>query len=148
MNIPADFPLAPQRARGHNPVNIGGAAAASRVSAKMIRHYESIGLIARPSRTGAGYRLYSQHDIQVLQFIHRGRQLGFSLENIRTLLALWDDSCRASKDVRTLAIEHMAVLDRRIAEMQSMRHALEGLTEVCVGDQRPDCPILDDFAQR
>lgn len=129
-------------------VSIGDAAAASRVSAKMIRHYESIGLIAPPARTASGYRLYSPRDIQLLQFVHRGRELGFSLASIRALLALWDDRARASKDVCALATGHMADLDRRITEMQAMRQTLEGLTDACVGDARPDCPILNDFTQR
>ena len=142
------FPLTAPGGCEARLVNIGDAAAASRVSAKMIRHYESIGLIAPPARTDAGYRLYSPRDIQLLQFVHRGRELGFSLASIRALLALWDDRSRASKDVRALATGHMADLDRRITEMQTMRQALEGLTDACVGDARPGCPILDDFAQR
>jgi Cu(I)-responsive transcriptional regulator len=126
-------------------LNIGDAAKASGVSAKMIRHYESIGLIGEAQRTGAGYRLYAPQDIQILRFVHRGRELGFSLEQIRNLLALWQDKHRASKDVRELAMQHIADLDRRIEEMQSMRRTLEGLAHSCHGDQRPDCPILDDF---
>ena len=148
MNNFSEVPAAPQTVSGPDLVNIGGAAAASRVSAKMIRHYEAIGLIAPPGRTEAGYRLYSPRDIQILQFVHRGRELGFSLESIRALLALWDDRSRASKDVRALALGHMADLDRRISDMQAMRRTLERLTEACVGDERPDCPILDDFARR
>lgn len=126
--------------------NIGEAAKASGVSAKMIRHYESIGLIGTAQRTDAGYRRYSEQDVQVLQFIHRSRALGFSLEQIKTLLTLWQDKHRASKDVRAMAREHIADLDRKIAEMQAMRRTLEQLARACHGDDRPDCPILDDLS--
>ena len=127
-------------------LNIGDAAKASGVSAKMIRHYESIGLIDAAHRSEAGYRLYSGGDIQILQFIHRSRTLGFSLEQIRTLLALWQDKQRASKDVRAMARQHIDELDRKIADMQAMRRTLETLATRCHGDERPDCPILDDLS--
>ena len=127
-------------------MNIGEAAKASGVSTKMIRHYESIGLIDAARRTDAGYRLYSERDVQVLQFIHRSRTLGFSLEQIRTLLALWQDKQRASKDVRAMARQHIDELDRKIADMQAMRRTLETLATRCLGDDRPDCPILDDLS--
>ena len=127
-------------------MNIGDAAKASGVSAKMIRHYESIGLIGEAQRTDGGYRVYGERDVQVLQFIHRGRELGFSLEQIRTLLALWQDKHRASKDVRAMARKHIAELDRKIADMQAMRRTLETLATKCHGDERPDCPILDDLS--
>ena len=127
-------------------MNIGEAAKASGVSAKMIRHYESIELIGEAKRTDAGYRVYSTRDVQMLQFIHRGRELGFSLEQIRALLTLWQDKHRASQDVRALANAHIAELDRKIAEMQAMRRTLEDLATACHGDSRPDCPILDDLA--
>jgi Cu(I)-responsive transcriptional regulator len=127
-------------------LNIGQAARASAVSAKMIRHYESIGLIDAAARTDAGYRLYSERDVQVLQFIHRSRELGFPLEQIRTLLALWQDKQRASKDVRAMARQHIAELDRKIEDMQAMRRTLEKLASKCHGDERPDCPILDDLS--
>jgi Cu(I)-responsive transcriptional regulator len=126
-------------------MNIGEASKASGVSAKMIRHYESIGLIDAARRTDAGYRVYSTQDVQVLQFIHRGRELGFSLDQIRALLTLWQDKGRASKDVRALAKEHIAELDRRIADMQAMKRTLENLSNACHGDDRPECPILDDL---
>jgi Cu(I)-responsive transcriptional regulator len=126
--------------------NIGDAARASGVSAKMIRHYEAIGLIGVAQRTDAGYRVYNERDVQVLQFVHRGRQLGFSLEQIKLLLALWRDKQRASQDVRAMARQHIAELDRKIADMQAMKRTLEGLASACHGDQRPDCPILDDLA--
>ncbi len=127
-------------------LNIGDTAKASGVTAKMIRHYESIGLIAPAPRTDAGYRVYDERDVQVLQFVHRGRALGFSLEQIKTLLALWQDKGRASKDVRAMARQHIAELDRKIADMQSMRRTLASLASACHGDDRPDCPILDDLA--
>lgn len=146
MKHTSSAPPEMQAAREQGWLNIGEAAKSSGVSAKMIRHYESIGLISAAHRTDAGYRVYSRQDIQILQFVHRGRELGFSLDQIRSLLALWQDKQRASKDVRALAIQHIADLDRRIEEMQSMRRTLEGLAKACHGDQRPDCPILDDFA--
>ncbi|MCE3607270.1 Cu(I)-responsive transcriptional regulator [Massilia sp. P8910] len=127
-------------------MNIGETAKASGVSAKMIRHYESIGLIGEAQRTDAGYRVYGPQDVQVLQFIHRSRELGFSLEQIKTLLALWQDKHRASKDVRAMAKQHIAELDKKINAMQSMKRTLEKLAGACHGDDRPDCPILDDLS--
>jgi MerR family copper efflux transcriptional regulator len=112
----------------------------------MIRHYESIGLIDAAKRTDAGYRLYSEQEVQVLQFIHRGRELGFTLEQISTLLALWKNKGRASKDVRAMAQQHIDELDKKIGEMQAMRRTLARLASACHGDDRPDCPILDDLA--
>ncbi len=126
--------------------NIGEAARASGVTAKMIRHYESIGLIGEARRTDSGYRVYTRQDVQVLQFIHRGRALGFSLEQIGELLALWQDKGRASADVRALARGHIDELNRKIAEMEAMRRTLETLASSCHGDQRSECPILDDLA--
>jgi len=127
-------------------LNIGEAAQASGVSAKMIRHYESIGLLPAARRTAAGYRVYGEQDIRVLQFIHRGRALGFPLERIAELLALWQDQGRASADVRQLAEQHIAELNRKIGELQAMKRTLEALAHSCHGDQRSDCPILDDLA--
>ena len=127
-------------------MNIGEAASASGVSAKMIRHYESIGLIGAARRTDAGYRVYARQEVQVLQFIHRARVLGFSLDQIRELLALWQDKGRASADVRSLARAHIEELNRKIAEMEAMRRTLERLAASCHGDARSSCPILDDLA--
>ncbi|MCC2955232.1 Cu(I)-responsive transcriptional regulator [Massilia sp. IC2-477] len=127
-------------------LNIGDAAKASGVSAKMIRHYESIGLVREPRRTGAGYRVYSGEDVRVLQFVHRARALGFSLEQIRKLLSLWQDQGRASADVRALARAHIDELNKKIAEMEAMRRTLEALAASCHGDARSNCPILDDLA--
>ncbi|QJE03602.1 Cu(I)-responsive transcriptional regulator [Massilia forsythiae] len=127
-------------------MNIGAAAAASGVTAKMIRHYEAIGLLPAARRSEAGYRLYAGQDVRVLQFIHRARELGFSLERIAELLALWQDQGRASADVRSLARRHIVELERKIAELQAMKRTLAALADSCHGDQRPDCPILDDLA--
>jgi MerR family transcriptional regulator, copper efflux regulator len=127
-------------------LNIGEAAKASGVSAKMIRHYESIGLIGAARRTESGYRLYGRQDVQVLQFIHRARALGFSLDEIGDLLALWQDKHRASADVRALANRHIDELNHKIAELEAMRRTLEQLAASCHGDARSDCPILDDLA--
>lgn len=124
---------------------IGEATARSGVSAKMIRHYESTGLIPPPARTAAGYRLYSEADLHRLRFIRRARALGFDMRQVAVLLALWSDRSRASADVRELALQHAAGLGERIAQMQAMQRTLEALARRCHGDQRPDCPILDDL---
>ncbi len=123
-------------------MNIGEAARASGVSAKMIRHYESIALIRPSHRTEAGYRQYGERDVHVLRFIRRARDLGFSLEQIQQLLSLWDDPARASADVKALAETRIAELDARIAALTDMRTTLLDLSRSCRGDQRPDCPIL------
>jgi Cu(I)-responsive transcriptional regulator len=128
------------------PMTIGQAAKSSAVSAKMIRHYESIGLLPKAQRTGAGYRLYGEVDVHTLQFIQRARSLGFPLETIRTLLALWRNKRRSSAQVKELATRHVADLERKIAEMQAMVRTLKHLAHNCHGDERPDCPILDDLA--
>lgn len=127
-------------------MNIGEVARASGVSAKMIRHYESIGLIRASHRTLAGYRQYHERDMHLLRFIRRARDLGFSLEQIRQLLSLWDDPGRASADVKRLAAAHIADLDARIAALTDMRATLVTLTRACHGDHRPDCPILQGLA--
>ena len=124
---------------------IGEAAARSGVSAKMIRHYEGTGLIPPPPRTAAGYRLYSEADVHRLRFIRRARALGFDMKQVAVLLALWSDHSRASADVRQLALQHAAELGERVAQMQAMQRTLEALARRCHGDQRPDCPILDDL---
>ena len=126
--------------------NIGQAAQASGVSAKMIRHYEENGFIPKAGRTAAGYRIYRDADVHVLRFIRRARDLGFSLKEIKALLGLWENRRRASGDVKRLAMKHVDELDRRIAEMQAMRRTLVELAQHCHGDHRPDCPILDDLA--
>lgn len=124
---------------------IGEAAIRTGVSAKMIRHYERIGLIPEAARTHAGYRLYSAPDLHRLRFVKRSRALGFSMKQIEVLLALWSDRSRASAEVKQLARQHADDLARRIAEMQAMQRTLEDLARRCHGDARPDCPILDDL---
>ena len=127
-------------------MNIGEAAKASGVSAKMIRHYEEIGLVPKPGRTQAGYRVYREADVHRLRFVRRARDLGFSMKEIETLLGLWNNRRRASSEVKRLATQHIADLDRRIAELQAMRRTLAELSRHCHGDHRPDCPILEDLA--
>ena len=126
--------------------NIGEAAELSGVSAKMIRHYESIGLIPEAGRTFAGYRLYTEADIHRLRFIKRSRSLGFSTRQIETLLGLWNNRSRASAEVKKLAQAHADELAAKIAEMQAMQRTLQDLARRCHGDGRPECPILDDLA--
>ena len=128
-------------------MNIGEAAQASGVSAKMIRHYESIGLVATPPRTEGGYRRYDERAVHTLRFVRRARNLGFSLDEIRNLLSLWHDRGRASADVKALTLRHVADLELRIAELAAMRDTLRELAQHCSGDDRPDCPILADMAQ-
>lgn len=128
-------------------MNIGQAAEASGVSAKMIRYYESIGLIAEANRTDAGYRQYTEDEVQTLRFIKRSRDLGFSVERIKTLLGLWQDRSRKSSDVKKLAQQYIAELDQDIAKLQSIRKELQHLADCCQGNHRPECPILDDFAK-
>jgi MerR family transcriptional regulator, copper efflux regulator len=127
-------------------MNIGQAAEASGVSAKMIRHYEAIGLMAKARRTDSGYRIYDGNDVHTLRFIRRGRALGFSMKEIEQLLSLWRNRRRASGDVRRVAQQHIAELDQKIAELQAMRRTLHQLVQHCHGDRRPECPILDDLA--
>ena len=127
-------------------MTIGQAAKSSAVSAKMIRHYESIGLLPKAQRTESGYRLYDDTDVHTLRFIQRARSLGFPLETIRTLLALWRNRRRSSKQVKELAERHILDLERKIAEMQAMVRSLKHLSHNCHGDDRPECPILDDLA--
>jgi len=127
-------------------MNIGEAARLSGVSAKMVRHYESLGLLPQVSRTEAGYRQYGPAEVHTLRFIRRARELGFSMSEIAGLLKLWQNRRRASADVKRIAQAHVADLDRRIAEMTSMRRTLETLMHCCQGDERPDCPILDELA--
>jgi Cu(I)-responsive transcriptional regulator len=127
-------------------MNIGQAAEASGVSAKMIRHYEAIGLMAKARRTDSGYRIYDGNDVHTLRFVRRGRALGFSMKEIAQLLGLWRNRRRASGDVRRVAQQHIAELDQKIAELQAMRRTLHQLVQHCHGDRRPECPILDDLS--
>lgn len=126
--------------------NIGEASALSGVSAKMIRHYEAIGLIPPASRTFANYRLYHDADVHRLRFIRRARNLGFSMKQIEQLLGLWSDPDRSSAEVKRLAQAHADELAARIAEMRAMQRTLQDLAAHCQGDSRPECPILDDLA--
>ena len=127
-------------------MNIGQAGLACGVSAKMIRYYEGIGLIAPPARTSAGYRVYSEADIHALRFVKRARNLGFSTEETGELLALWRDKNRASASVKAVALRHVRDLEAKIAELQAMARTLGHLARNCHGDGRPQCPILDDLA--
>lgn len=111
----------------------------------MIRHYESLGLIPKAARSEAGYRLYSESDVSFLQFVKRARSLGFSMKEIKNLVGLWRNKARASKVVKTLALNHVDNLKKKIAEMQSMVDSLQNLAKNCQGDERPDCPILESL---
>lgn len=128
-------------------MNIGQAADASGVSAKMIRYYESIGLSTEANRTDAGYRQYTENQVQTLRFIKRSRDLGFSVERIKTLLGLWQDRSRKSADVKKLARQYIAELDQDIEKLQSIRDQLQHMADCCQGNHRPECPILDDLAK-
>ena len=126
-------------------MNIGEAAKASGVSAKLIRYYESIGLIPEAGRTAAGYRVYTPSEVRILRFVKRARTLGFSIERIQALVGLWRDKQRASAEVKRIALEHVEELEARIAEMRAMADTLHELAAACHGDDRPDCPILRDL---
>jgi MerR family copper efflux transcriptional regulator len=129
------------------PVNIGEAAQLSGVSAKMVRHYESLGLLPRVARTDSGYRQYSEADVHTLRFIKRGRDLGFSMEEIGELVGLWQNRRRASGNVRKIAQRHAEELGQRIAAMEAMQRTLQHLIHCCHGDERPECPILEELAR-
>lgn len=128
-------------------MNIGAAATRSGVSAKMIRHYEAIGLLAA-ARGANGYRVYAERDVAVLRFIRHARDLGFPLEDIRRLLALWQDRGRASAEVKRLALAHVEALEAKAESLRRMAASLRHLAAHCHGDDRPDCPILDDLARQ
>lgn len=134
-------------AKEHGYYSIGRAAELSGVTAKMIRHYESLELIPKAARTLGDYRVYTASDIHTLRFIRRARGLGFSIDEIGTLLGLWRNQRRASKEVKRLALKHIAELDHKIEELQSVRGALADLAAHCHGDARPECPILDDLGR-
>lgn len=126
--------------------NIGEVAARSGVSARMVRHYEALGLLPAIGRSETGYRKYGEREVHLLRFIRRARDLGFSMKEIADLLALWLAPDRASADVKQIALAHVADLERRISEMTAMKAALTRLADCCRGDDRPDCPILDGLA--
>lgn len=132
---------------GDHTLTIGQAAAASGVSAKMIRHYEALGMIPKPRRTAGNYRYYSEADVQTLRLVRRARDLGFSMQQITTLVSLWRNRSRASATVRRLALQHIEQLEQKIAHLQSMVRTLQELADHCHGDTRPECPILDDLAK-
>jgi Cu(I)-responsive transcriptional regulator len=133
-------------AKGQGYYSIGRAAELSGITPKMIRHYESLELIPKATRTAGDYRVYTPADIHTLRFIRRARGLGFSMDEIGTLLGLWRNQRRASEQVKRLALKHIAELDSKISELQSMRAALADLSEHCHGDAKPECPILADLA--
>lgn len=126
--------------------NIGEAAERSGVTAKMIRYYETLGLLPSVGRTDSGYRLYGDKEVHTLRFIRRARDLGFDMTEIAELLKLWQNRRRASSDVKRIALKHVADLDRRMQEMAAMKTTLEHLAHCCAGDHRPDCPILEELA--
>lgn len=129
-----------------NPVAIGAAARLSGVSARMVRHYEGLGLLPAVARTDSGYRQYTEADIHTLRFIKRSRELGFPMEEIAELVGLWHNRRRTSASVKRIAQKHLTDLEARIAAMQGMRQTLAHLVHCCHGDARPDCPILEDLA--
>lgn len=128
-------------------MNIGEAASRSGVSAKMVRHYESLGLLPHVKRTEGGYRQYGDSEVHTLRFIRRSRDLGFDMDEIGELLKLWQNRRRASADVKRIALAHVADLDRRMNEMAAMKRTLTRLADCCRGDERPDCPILDELSE-
>jgi Cu(I)-responsive transcriptional regulator len=129
------------------PVAIGEAARLSGVSAKMVRHYEQLGLLPRVTRTDSGYRQYSEPEVHTLRFIKRARELGFSMTEIGELVGLWQNRRRASASVRRIAQKHADELAQRIARMQEMQRTLQHLIHCCHGDERPECPILEELAR-
>lgn len=127
-------------------MNIGEAAKVSGINAKLIRHYETIGIIPKAQRSSAGYRVYKEADIHVLSFVKKARGLGFSMKEIKKLVNLWRNKSRASSEVKAMAQAHVKTLEEKIGELQSMAETLRHLARNCHGDNRPDCPILDDLA--
>ena len=131
---------------GAGPWNIGEAARRSGVSARMVRHYEGLGLLPDVARTESGYRQYTEADIHTLRFVKRSRDLGFSMDEIAELVDLWHNRRRTSASVKRIAQKHLGELEQRIADMQAMQRTLSHLVHCCHGDARPDCPILEDLA--
>lgn len=129
-------------------MNIGEAAKISGVNAKLIRHYESIGIVPKASRSEGGYRTYSDADVHILSFVKRSRNLGFPMKEIKKLVGLWRNKARASAEVKTLAVKHIEEMEIKIAELQGMVKTLKHLAKNCHGDGRPDCPILNNLANQ
>lgn len=127
-------------------MNIGQAAKISGVNAKLIRHYEEIGIIPKASRSEAGYRTYAEADVHILSFVKRARNLGFSMKEIKKLVGLWRNKSRASSEVKSLALKHVEEMEMKISELQEMAKTLKHLAKNCHGDGRPDCPILNNLA--
>lgn len=128
-------------------MNIGEVAKASGVNAKLIRHYESIGIIPKASRSESGYRKYSTNDVHILSFVRRARGLGFSMAEIKRLVGLWRNRSRKSSEVKNLTLAHIRELEEKIRDLQTMRNTLLNLANHCHGDDRPKCPILEDLSQ-
>lgn len=128
-------------------MNIGEAAKISGVNAKLIRHYESIGIIPKAIRSSSGYRRYSDVDVNILTFVKKARGLGFSMKEIKKLVSLWRNKSRSSSEVRSLALKHIAELEAKISELDSMVKTLKHLARKCHGNDRPECPILDELAR-
>lgn len=128
------------------PMNIGKAAETAGVSSKMIRHYEQIGLLPAAARTESGYRQYSARDVSILRFIRQARRMGFSMQQIANLLGMWSDDHRTSREVKALAMAHLADLDQKMREIAEMKGALERLVAACHGDEHPHCAIIDELA--
>ncbi len=127
-------------------MNIGELAKGTGIAAKTIRYYESVGLLAAPSRSGGNYRIYGERDLATLRFVQRARKLGFSVKEVGDLVALWQDRQRASADVRALATAHLGEIERKLKELEAMRATLDHLIKRCHGNKRPDCPIIDELA--
>jgi MerR family copper efflux transcriptional regulator len=127
-------------------MNIGEAAAASGISAKMLRYYESIGLISPVLRSPAGYRTYGDREVETLRFVRRARDFGLPMDRVKLLVGLWQDASRPSREVKKLALEQVAELEAKIGELTAMKESLADLAHHCRGDSRPDCPILRDLA--
>lgn len=128
-------------------MNIGQAAKASGVNAKLIRHYESIGIIPKAGRSDSGYRVYSNADVNILSFVRRARGLGFSMKEVKKLVGLWRNKARSSADVKSLALAHVKDMEQKVAELESMVKTLKHLAKSCHGDNRPECPIIDSLAE-
>ena len=139
--------MAKNRMMNTEHVNIGAVARRSGVPPKTIRYYESVGLLAPPERMANGYRSYSQTEMHTLQFIKRARSLGFSVEEVRTLLDLWRDRSRRSKTVKAIAARHLQVLDQKMEDLKTMHKSIADMMARCSGDERPECPIIDDLAR-